>query len=202
MSMIPRIPEDYRCWWAEQTDIPYGFCWCGCGQPTAIAKETHRRSGHIAGEPVRFIQGHANRRSVKWREEDRGYESPCWIWQCRRDGAGYGQLWHKNKLTGAHRWVYQIYGNNLTDAESLHHLCGVPLCVNPSHVTPLTRSEHHGLHARGANNSNHRIPHSTVDAIRSLLEGGSLRQQDIADRFGVHQTTVSRIKRDWGMYGN
>jgi hypothetical protein len=35
------------------------LCECGCGQPTPIAKRTDHKRGLVAGEPVRFIRGHA-----------------------------------------------------------------------------------------------------------------------------------------------
>jgi hypothetical protein len=38
-----------------------GFCECGCGGKTSIAKQTSRRFGHVQGEPVRFIIGHGRR---------------------------------------------------------------------------------------------------------------------------------------------
>lgn len=54
--------QDYRRWWAEQQpDIPYGYCWCGCGEPTRVSPKTERRFGHVKGEPVRYIAGHAGR---------------------------------------------------------------------------------------------------------------------------------------------
>ena len=38
------------------------LCECNCGQPAPIAKQNHARSGHIKGQPVRFIKGHNRRR--------------------------------------------------------------------------------------------------------------------------------------------
>ena len=34
------------------------LCECGCGNPAPIAKQTRECKGHVAGQPVRFIQGH------------------------------------------------------------------------------------------------------------------------------------------------
>lgn len=34
-------------------------CECGCGQPTNPAPKTCRRKGWVAGQPLRFIRGHA-----------------------------------------------------------------------------------------------------------------------------------------------
>jgi hypothetical protein len=34
------------------------LCACGCGQPTPIANHTNKRTGAVAGEPLRYIHGH------------------------------------------------------------------------------------------------------------------------------------------------
>jgi hypothetical protein len=38
--------------------IPYGYCHCGCGQKTEMARQTHRKKGWIKGEPYRFVPRH------------------------------------------------------------------------------------------------------------------------------------------------
>jgi hypothetical protein len=40
---------------------PFGFCQCGCGQRTLIAKLTNHERGNIKGQPVRFVSGHCSR---------------------------------------------------------------------------------------------------------------------------------------------
>ena len=40
---------------------PGGLCQCGCGSLAPIAPQTRRRSGWIAGQPIRFINGHRSR---------------------------------------------------------------------------------------------------------------------------------------------
>jgi hypothetical protein len=37
------------------------LCECGCGEPAPIAAKTSARLGHIQGQPVRFVCGHATR---------------------------------------------------------------------------------------------------------------------------------------------
>lgn len=43
---------------------PYGYCACGCGAKTTIAKETDSRQNKIKGEPARFIKGHYNAKPI------------------------------------------------------------------------------------------------------------------------------------------
>lgn len=39
-------------------EIPRGYCQCGCGQKTPLAKQTNKKRGWVKGEPLRFIFGH------------------------------------------------------------------------------------------------------------------------------------------------
>lgn len=40
------------------TDVPYGFCHCGCGERTPLARQTRTEREQLAGEPIKFIRGH------------------------------------------------------------------------------------------------------------------------------------------------
>lgn len=61
MGTIPRTPEEYRVWWEANTDVPFGYCWCACGQKTKLAKGSSKRDRQVKGQPVRFIHGHNGR---------------------------------------------------------------------------------------------------------------------------------------------
>ncbi len=37
---------------------PYGFCHCGCGQKTNLARDTNPKRGDIKGQSVKYIKGH------------------------------------------------------------------------------------------------------------------------------------------------
>src|SRR6202030_1570859 len=37
------------------------LCECGCGKRTKIAVQTRTNLGHVAGKPIRFINGHRGR---------------------------------------------------------------------------------------------------------------------------------------------
>lgn len=39
-------------------NIPYGDCYCGCGEKTTICSETSFRKGAVRGEPRHFIRNH------------------------------------------------------------------------------------------------------------------------------------------------
>ena len=44
--------------------IPYGYCQCGCGQPTRLAPYNDRSKGWISGEPLKYILGHRTRQTI------------------------------------------------------------------------------------------------------------------------------------------
>lgn len=63
-TSIPRTPTEYRAWWEASTDVPYGYCWCGCGQQSGIVKgQTNLGGQRFRGEPVRYVRGHNGRKS-------------------------------------------------------------------------------------------------------------------------------------------
>jgi hypothetical protein len=43
------------------TDVPYGYCQCGCGQRTKVARRNSTIHGYVKGEPFAWIHGHATR---------------------------------------------------------------------------------------------------------------------------------------------
>lgn len=74
--------------------------------------------------------------------EDRGYDTPCWIWKGAKTD-GYGTINIGNHTTRrAHRWFYEQAIGKIGPGLDLHHKCEVRACVNPEHLEPLTRAEH------------------------------------------------------------
>lgn len=45
----------------NNSEIPYGFCHCGCGQKTKISPKTDCKRGLIKGQPRRFLFNHHRR---------------------------------------------------------------------------------------------------------------------------------------------
>ena len=68
---------------------PSGLCMCNCGERTKISKLTRATRGYAAGQPQNFLHNHHGR-TEDYVVEDRGYKTPCWIWQKSRDKNGYG----------------------------------------------------------------------------------------------------------------
>lgn len=117
-------------------DAP-GYCACGCGSKTSIARMTRNRLGHVRGQPVRFVVGHVRRRSpVPFIEE---MDTNCWIWQHQRNRNGYGVTKRQGKTALAHRVLFEELCGWLP--AELDHLCRNPACVNPGHLEAVSHRE-------------------------------------------------------------
>ena len=125
------------------SDIPYGYCKCGCGEQTRLAQRTNHKHGHIKGEPQHYIIGHHARKpaAADYVEEDHGHTTPCWIWQRANHTAGYGAARHNGESTVAHRVYYERIVGPVPEGMELDHLCRVRRCVNPDHLEPVPHSE-------------------------------------------------------------
>jgi hypothetical protein len=116
------------------------LCECGCGEPAPVAKRTDTRLGWVKGQSLRFIRGHATATKVfPYRVEDRGYSTPCWIWQRYLGPDGYGQLSYEGRRQSAHRVFYLRHVGPVPDRYDVDHLCRVRSCVNPDHLEAVTR---------------------------------------------------------------
>ncbi len=75
-----------------------------------------------------------------WGKVERG--DGCWIWRGSSYAkTGYGQAYDANGGRLAHRMAYELVVGKIPDGLTLDHLCRTRLCVNPSHLEPVTRGE-------------------------------------------------------------
>ena len=171
-------------------DVPYGFCKCGCGNETTIAKCNDARWGRVKGEPIDFLVGHGNRAvGPRWTETAAGFDTPCWLWIGGQNGHGYGQVNRDGRLWQAHRWYWEQEHGPVPEGLELDHLCRNRACVRPDHLEPVTRTENtrRGAHAR--------LTRSQAAAIKA----SDLTYEQLADRFGVSTSAVWSIKagKNW-----
>lgn len=126
-------------------DVPYGYCHCGCGRKTKIAAKTNTAQHQRKGYPNRYIAGHHGPQHPDYLEEDRGHETPCWIWQGGLDRDGYGLAGWLNagrrSSRPAHGHYYEKLIGPIPDGLELDHLCRVRACVNPGHLEPVSHDE-------------------------------------------------------------
>lgn len=165
----------------------YGLCQCGCGERTKIAPKNRSETGWIKGQPMRFIHGHQSWKPVRWIEEDRGYETPCWIWQLAVAKSGYAL-----SRGGAHRRLYEQFVGPVPEGLQLDHLCRVRECVNPEHLEPVTPAENQ---RRGAAS---KLTLADVAIIRERLAANESCASIAAD-FPVTKGAIKAIRlgRTW-----
>jgi hypothetical protein len=139
--------------------------------------------------------------------DQRGAEE-CWEWRGGRDSDGYGIFWADRKSWRATRWLYNHWIAPLQPGQVVRHRCDNPPCVNPSHLVAGTpRDNTRDMLDRGrrpltlvppaqpgVNNVKAKLTDNQVRAIRDTYALGA-RQVDLADDYGVDQTTISGIVR-------
>lgn len=182
-----RVTE-YRAQWAAR-GIKYGLCLCGCGERTLIWDDSDFRRLRILGEPRMWIAQHDKRSAPhRWIEEDRGYETPCWIWQWSLNQGGYGQYPSGGM---AHRGVYEELGNPIPEGRHLDHLCRVRACVNPDHLEPVTQTENN------RRQPNQKLTMELARAIRQEYVDWDEAQwafcRKVALRHGMHPETIRAL---------
>lgn len=126
------------------------LCECGCGQAAPIATKNDRRWGWINGQPKRFVKGHQNRPlGPDFIEVDRGWATPCWIWQRHISRGGYGMT----PRGTAHRAYFERFRFKVWPGHELDHLCRQIDCVHPYHLEPVTQlvNAHRAFEARRGN---------------------------------------------------
>jgi hypothetical protein len=131
----------------------------------------------------------------------------CWIWTGAKDPAGYGRFTPGNGMSGtrfAHRMSWVLATGQDPGLQHVLHRCDNPPCVRPDHLFLGDDKTNHADMAtkkRAAWGERHhwaKLSESDVRAIRELLRQGH-QQRTIAERFNVHQVTISDIRhrRSW-----
>lgn len=118
--------------------------------------------------------------------EDRGYTTPCWVWQRATGKLGYGNGYRGGKQRNMHRWYYEQAKGAIPPGLQLDHLCRVRPCVNPDHLEPVTNREncHRG--------SKLRLTTAQVAAIRA--EPSDRMNKQIAADYGVSASYVGQLR--------
>lgn len=149
---------------------------------------------------MRFIRGHnstgmdrSGPRKVHYLVEDRGHNTPCWVWQLTTTQAnhkgkgGYGKIRVNGKDKLAHRHYYEQHVGRIPDGMQLDHLCKVRTCVNPTHLEPVTPL----VNSRRGGQS--KLTPEQAREIHALSATG-LSSFKVAAMFGVSRQTVDLIR--------
>ena len=135
---------------------PSGLCQCGCGGVTPIAEATRYKLGLVRGEHTRWILGHQSRKEPRedtggalWVEEDRGYSTPCWIWQGQKR-QGYAYRRKGSAAEGVHRAMFEERYGPVPSGMVVDHLCRQRECINVDHMEAVSIGENvlRGMHPK------------------------------------------------------
>lgn len=144
----------------------------------------------------------------------------CWPWKLASTAAGYGRFRLRPKTLLAHRVAWELANGPIPAGMCVLHKCDNPKCCNPAHLFLGTKAENNDdrdkkerqakgdrsgrrLHAKnwpiGEKHPEAKITTESVRAIRAAYAAGGCSQQQLADRFGIDQTSVSKIilRKKW-----
>ena len=127
-----------------------------------------------------------------WEKVDK--TSSCWLWKAAKNQYGYGVFGTINpRLELAHRVSWRLAGFEVPRGLCVLHRCDVPACVRPDHLFVGTKAENsRDMVKKGRNVTPAKITREVALRIRNA--GGLHRE--IAERFGVSRTCVTRIKNN------
>lgn len=126
----------------------------------------------------------------------------CWLWGATAMKNGYGRFSPSGRKSSehselAHRAAYRLFVGALPPSNmDLLHACDNPSCVNPEHLSVGTRADNvrdcmaKGRFQQGTRHYKTKLTDEEVCLVR-VATGF---QWQIAAKFGIRQSQVSRIK--------
>ena len=128
----------------------------------------------------------------------RKLDNGCWIWTGTWDRTkGYGLVRRNGALILAHRYAFRLAFGEIPQGSLICHHCDIRLCVNPEHLFAGSYADNSadmkakGRSAKRENHSQATLTEYDVAQIRKLAV--KLTQTEIAYRFGIDQSAVSRL---------
>lgn len=107
---------------------------------------------------------------------------------------GYGHFWLNQKTVKAHHIAY-VLATNTQVSNCILHSCDNPGCVNPNHLSEGTIEENNRQRSeRGRSVNNFQVQSKLKLSEVEEIRGHKGNHTKIAHLFGVHPSTVSRIK--------
>lgn len=198
------------------SEIPYGYCQCGCGQKTSLSSNTNKNRGIVRGKPLNFLRGHASKlRPISnplnnpdirfWPNVNKDGSIPahmphlgkCWEWIGSISVWGYGQF--ATKRLKAHRVSWQLTYGEIPNKLHVLHKCDNPLCVNPDHLFLGTQTDNMNdkvakdRQLKGEESNLHKLTSQQVNEIRQRYLSGGISQSQLAREYGMTQQGISKI---------
>lgn len=126
---------------------------------------------------------------ARCKQEDRGFDTPCFIWYGEKDKEGYGRIKRDGKYVQAH-WV--LKGDPPAGYE-VDHLCHQRDCVRPSHLEHVSHSVN--TQRRRSVGAQRRMTDEERSVARALLaEGKSVAEVSLVT--GFSRRTIGRLNNE------
>lgn len=127
----------------------------------------------------------------------------CWEWERSLDGGGYGMFISSGGREKSHRFAYRAFIGEIPDGLFVCHKCDNTRCCNPEHLFLGTNQDNmddkvrkHRQHFPiGESNGRSEISLENVRKLRDDYSSGNYSYRDLATRYSISQTQVSRIIR-------
>lgn len=121
-------------------------------------------------------------------------EGICWEWQGSLDRYGYGKFRIGKSTVKAHRYSYELFNGAFDKKLHVLHTCDNPKCVNPQHLFLGTNQDNVNDRVN-KNRTKTGTKKLSVEAKKSMLKLLETQSKKVvAELFGVHVSTVSRVK--------
>ena len=184
---------------------PVKLCECGCGEPAPIATETSTARGHVKGQPLRFVMGHARRGRVGPFRNPDGYDA-IHTWLLKHfTKSGICEECGRSAKTDFALTKGRGYSRNREDYRELCRRCHVHYDTLGTHRSPESiarmsaasrasweRDRQAGIvrnTARGEQRGLAKLTDAAVVEIRRAREQG-VPLAELAARYGVGYTTL------------
>lgn len=183
--------------------IPYGYCHCGCGNKTTIAKQTRPEWGHIKGEPFKWYFNHHRALLKEYKKKHMGFilngkRSVCWLWLGSVDKTGYPVCsrigkYHYEVL--AHRYMFKKHKGPIPKGQEIDHICNIRNCVRPEHLKAVSPQMNCIMrNKRNPYAACRKLTDKQVRKARRLYAKGRT-VRSIAKILGIDESSSSRVCR-------
>lgn len=126
----------------------------------------------------------------------------CWLWTACVLESGYGGFRFNGVCEGSHRVSWKLTYGPIPKGKCVLHHCDVRLCVNPKHFFLGTLADNvRDAQAKGRipRNENHWNSKLTKQDVRFIRKNHhKIRQNILAKKFHVKQSTICKISNDRG----
>lgn len=159
-------------------------------------RRTPKRAGANGAGNYRYGTSPAERLANRCIHEP---NSGCLLWTGPVDEWGAGHFSVEGKLTLVHRFAWEIASGPIPDGVEVLHRCRVICCCEPRHLylgddqTQVDAKMAAGAFVPSPGERNGNVRLSVGQVLQIIVDPRPSRE--IAPDFGVHPSTVNRIKR-------